>query len=1806
MNIRSIRTATMAVAVVVCTFSVRANVLVYEGFHPADYGNVSASGNVTASSYTLTSQHTIGVSTANWNAMGGSQIKVFGENYGLALPAEMTAAGFSVVGGSIGLNPGSANKAHRAMSHNLVANTLKVSSGTLYFRMLLNLDAKAAGQLNAGSSLSQKDGGYFGFGFGKAPSGSNYYSPTSLQAGLSFVIWKNSSNQYVLSFVHTTASETTFTDYPIITGISLGTNYVCYAEVQVGAGTDGKEIIRAGAMAAHDYNMVTPWAALGGGSDSVEVELITDSDYPTCMAVAGPYATNGGYFRADEIVVGTKLSDVLAFASGPVLGDVALTRTGSATYSLTAKEIANVADVFMIADDGASAATNLIQSGVTAGTTVTATIFDLAVDRTYRISVFATNSLGTACEVAGDLYTSALSLGATTDANENGLVAGGVTVSRAVADPWPLEVAYTISGSAGAEGTTWAAPVAVTIPANAASAILPVVPLLDRSVDADVTITVALVAGNYEPSAASATLTLRNKANRKKSDYARKMTLTPSATALAKIGETSWADFPVLVRLPAEVSALLQSADGTDLFFEDENGTVLPFEVETFDASDTTFVWVKVPSLSSATQLTVSFGGPSNGDVEPEDVWTRYVGVWHFDADAAGTTTVADATGHALNGTTTGTMTTYAGPFGDAALQSTAKINAPDYDSRLSNVAQFSVSGWFKAPNYAGGTSKYHSFVSKKDNLTWNADKGWYLEMSESKTKANLVLTGSNNFTIPDVSANWNYFHLVSDGSTLKVYMNGSTSASLSKNYVVKASEKVFAICGGDGCSDEYRLRAGAASAAETALEYATMADASFFDAGAIGYVDEGTQVFQTPTVVRNANGTYTVTVVLAQNNGLVGVIYDAGASAITNVISASATPGTYTDTPANLVAGTTYAFAAYGRNANGTEVVEEGGVFHNGELSIAKISDADENDLSSGVFRISRADTAHDLVVGITAGGTATPDQTYVALPATVTIPAGSAYVDVAVTPLNDPTVTADVTVSITLDTGLYGVSASAGTATMTIANLATPAGFNTWVASAAGLASVSNNWSAGHPPTASEHVLFDGRFSTADCTWDADASATVAGWTQTNGYTGVITLNTVYPGKGDFECLTITGPMAVMSGTITHPQSRTQNQSAANYLQDLIDNETYRIRIDAGSLTVGASGRIDARNKGYYHANTGNHTCPEPSHGGRLSATGQAPYDDPKEPIHIGMAYKRSSGGYYIGIGGGAIYLTSDGDIVVDGFIGADTGSDTWNRGYTLRNGAAAGSVYVRGASVTGTGTISASAVQTAEQNYRGVGGRVAVIATSQTPIDYTNLTLKASVYPFKSDGTSISTTFGGCGTVFVKDGTMTNGVLIVRSFDMTYNDAVRRNRTTEVTPDVDWSFDRIELGGNVQLVVPADTTLTLPGWDSITAPYNASGTPSGLYYRGGTLNFGSATDVTLSGHWYFAPVSNYVFNANVSLADGAGIGFGGKYTQQLANNAYPNALDSIHCTVNGNLTVPAGCAVNVIKAGAMQDSNYIPAGYPMGVNGGRRANTMATIGSVFRPRTLPHGQSNSYGHIIPGGAVELLVTGAFTLGGNIAATPYDGGDGINSQVGGGSIDVTAGRLVGDGAIKAGAVKNGQPGGRIAIRLTATGASLGDFGGTINCSTMGAGSVGSCGSIYVQNAGVPEGRGTVVFDDNNVTCTTYTPICATGYQGDDIAAFKYADLIVRNEAKAQVTVADADGVFMMDELLVDGTGALDLFGHTFIVTTARVGGRKVKTGAYTAAQLQDLGFDEVVDTVDGAGGQLIVRGATTVLMLQ
>jgi hypothetical protein len=115
---------------------------------------------------------------------------------------------------------------------------------------------------------------------------------------------------------------------------------------------------------------------------------------------------------------------------------------------------------------------------------------------------------------------------------------------------------------------------------------------------------------------------------------------------------------------------------------------------------------------------------------------------------------------------------------------------------------------------------------------------------------------------------------------------------------------------------------------------------------------------------------------------------------------------------------------------------------------------------------------------------------------------------------------------VTLTLDAGPYLVG-SPSLATMTIANQELPAApTNVWVATGAGDAGTSGNWSLGHSPTNGEIVYLLGEVSTANLTWGASASATVGGWIQDADYTGTVTIETVYPDAGRVRSPTCISP--------------------------------------------------------------------------------------------------------------------------------------------------------------------------------------------------------------------------------------------------------------------------------------------------------------------------------------------------------------------------------------------------------------------------------------------------------------------------------------------------------------------------------------------------------------------------------------------------------------------------------------------------------------------------------------------------------
>lgn len=117
------------------------------------------------------------------------------------------------------------------------------------------------------------------------------------------------------------------------------------------------------------------------------------------------------------------------------------------------------------------------------------------------------------------------------------------------------------------------------------------------------------------------------------SSFSKRLIVTPDSISVSN--GVSYSDVPVLIRFSENIPDF-HYADvrrgGYDLKVIDETGSVVPFEVETWNPAGGSLVWVKLPTLSVDSQLTVFYGAEGvNAENDPTQVWSAYAGVWHFD-----------------------------------------------------------------------------------------------------------------------------------------------------------------------------------------------------------------------------------------------------------------------------------------------------------------------------------------------------------------------------------------------------------------------------------------------------------------------------------------------------------------------------------------------------------------------------------------------------------------------------------------------------------------------------------------------------------------------------------------------------------------------------------------------------------------------------------------------------------------------------------------------------------------------------------------------------------------------------------------------------------------------------------------------------------------------------------------------------------------------------------------------------------------------------------------------------------------------
>jgi hypothetical protein len=241
--------------------------------------------------------------------------------------------------------------------------------------------------------------------------------------------------------------------------------------------------------------------------------------------------------------------------------------------------------------------------------------------------------------------------------------------------------------------------------------------------------------------------------------------------------------FPLLVRLdstklPGFSYSQMLSSVGADLAFTSEDGLqVFDHEIESWDESGTSFIWVRVPTLTAQSKLRIWWG--KSGESTPSAparaaTWSSgFGGVWHLNQSLGFQT---DSSSNALSGTSTALTngSTAVIPKSVALNGTTSTVTIPN--AAALNPSFISVEAWVKT------TSTGLCSIISKDKTATPAGRVWQFRVNAGKvefipfnatTNANLLSTAVvNDGEFHHVCATW-------DGSTARVYVDGLPSGSV-------------------------------------------------------------------------------------------------------------------------------------------------------------------------------------------------------------------------------------------------------------------------------------------------------------------------------------------------------------------------------------------------------------------------------------------------------------------------------------------------------------------------------------------------------------------------------------------------------------------------------------------------------------------------------------------------------------------------------------------------------------------------------------------------------------------------------------------------------------------------------------------------------------------------------------------------------------------------------------------------------------------------------------------------------------------
>jgi len=811
--------------------------------------------------------------------------------------------------------------------------------------------------------------------------------------------------------------------------------------------------------------------------------------------------------------------------------------------------------------------------------------------------------------------------------------------------------------------------------------------------------------------------------------------------------DTTLTDFPLLVRISASrpdgfsYDDMLTD-DHTDLRFEDANGNGLAYDIDTWNPDGESLVWVKVPTLEKDDEITMRWGCLAPDANDPTGVWSNYVFVWH------GNDTTTDSTGRTRSiaptsggFAVTDSESSHLGScFKNETTANNKKFNVTSNPfAQLTSYSQFAVSGWIKPamtePNIRiFSTKQEHS----KDGMEFLAvtGSGIFLRGKGGSAGGNQIKWTDGYLELKKQA--WTFVSGVIDGTDGRAFANNLIETT-DKLLAPESAGNGFAICGyagadysgsTQGCVDEIRLYDGIPADAYLTAEWAQVVSNDYVSVSAATSTDSSAaEIADAPVVVRNQDGTYTIS---ATFTGTSGETYDVafqlngtdyGTQSVTLGAAETEKSVSWT-TDGNVADGTYLARVVV---TIGTSVAQKSadGTFLVGDIGFGTCTNAYEEGLVSGAFVLTRpGDAIQPLTVSYAvASATATAGTSYQAISGTATFAAGDSSVSIPVVPLNDPSLAADATLTLALSAGHYGIAQGSESASVTLVNWATPSGYNVWIAQSGsdGLASTAANWSEGRAPVDTDKILL-GAWSQKAMTWDAAATHSVASWKQTADYTGTVTFPITYEGAdvdAGFNLFTVSGDVELLGGHWAHLVQGDSSKTSAEPV------ERYRLNVAVSgdfAISNGVNVSAQGRGRGFWVYNTNKGWSGRGVYGGYVvmdtntmySAEADEafiPYGSILEPLDTGKGItSQTDSAIDIGHGGGAIHIVVSGDFVNEGRVIANGQTSTGT------TGGSGGSIYVRASNILGDGSFEAKASNLTSSGAKaaGSGGRISLVAT------------------------------------------------------------------------------------------------------------------------------------------------------------------------------------------------------------------------------------------------------------------------------------------------------------------------------------------------------------------------------------------------------------------------------------------------------------------------------------------------------------